>query len=329
MKLNILDQSPISSGSSAAEAIENTLQLAIEADKLGYCRFWVSEHHNTKSFASASPEILIGKIASATEKIRVGSGGVLLPHYSPLKIAEQFKLLEILYPGRIDLGIGRAGGADNETYKALNSDLKPEDLFKKFDHLIAYLKNDRNKKPFPTVAAVPNISSHPELWVLGTSTSSAEYAAKRGLPYSFASFINDEQCIQSLGTYFQNFTPSEFLDKPYVNLAVYSITADTEEKAENLLRSAEVWLVRSLLRRENIPFPSIEEAERFEFNPQEKMIVEFRRRSVIVGDPKKTADNIKKIIKDFALSEVTIVTITHSFEDRIKSYRLTANELLQ
>lgn len=321
MKLSILDQSPVVTGTSYEEAINRTLKLAQEADKLGYHRFWVSEHHNTKSFASASPEILLTRIASLTNNIRVGSGGVLLTHYSPLKVAEQFCMLENLFPGRIDLGIGRAGGGDAFTNRSLNPNmLNDDETFNKYNELISYLEQTTtlNKR----VKAVPQINSIPELWVLGTSPASALYAAERGLPYSFGSFINDEQCIQSMQMYHQKFTPSKHLAEPYVNHAVYVICAETDDEALRISKSSELWFVKSFLRREDIPFPTNEEAKNADYSLQEEMILSVRRKGTIIGSVDEVKNKLEQLAKELVINEFTIVTITADFEDRIKSYRL-------
>ncbi len=321
MRLSILDQSPVVTGTSYEEAINQTLTLAKEADKLGYHRFWVSEHHNTKSFASASPEILLTRIASLTNNIRVGSGGVLLTHYSPLKVAEQFCMLENLFPGRIDLGIGRAGGGDAFTNRALNPNMLDDDeTFNKYNELISYLEQTTtlNKR----VKAVPQINSVPELWVLGTSPASAVYAGERGLPYSFGSFINDEQCVQSMQMYHQKFTPSKHLAEPYVNHAVYVICAETDDEALRISRSSELWFVKSFLRREDIPFPTNEEAKNADYSLQEEMILTVRRKGTIIGSVDEVKNKLEQLAKELVVNEFTIVTITADFEDRLKSYRL-------
>ncbi len=323
MKLSILDQSPITEGTSYEDAINRTLKLAAAAEEFDYHRFWVSEHHNTKSFASASPEILLTKIASITKRIRVGSGGVLLSHYSPLKVAEQFRMLDTLFPGRIDLGIGRAGGGDAFTNRALNPQMQKEDnTFLKFDELITFLNNNSRKR---RVNAVPVIEAMPNMWVLGTSPDSASYAAERGLPYSFGSFINDQHCLLAMQTYHQKFTPSKYLAKPYVNHAVYVICAESDEEALQLSKSSEAWFVKSFLRGEDIPFPQIEEAEKVTFTPQEQIALAIRRKGTIIGSVNKVKSDLESLAKKLAVDECTIVTITASFEDRLKSYKLLAD----
>ncbi|MEZ4691975.1 MAG: MsnO8 family LLM class oxidoreductase, partial [Ignavibacteria bacterium] len=233
IKLNVLDQSPVIEGITPKEAIEQTIELAKFTDKLGYHRYWVAEHHNSRSFASASPEILISALASNTKNIRLGSGGVLISHYSPFKIAEQFNMLQSLYPGRIDLGIGRAPGGDGNIIKALRT--SSENAFDKTTELISFLKASSGSdltKPAGNLQAVPEGNSMPEVWILGTSPDSAMYAGQNGLPYTFGSFINDEHMLQCFQTYYQNFKPSLQLKEPYLNLALFCVCAETTQDAK-------------------------------------------------------------------------------------------------
>ena len=325
LRFSVLDQSPVFKGMTDAEAVQQTLNLAVEIEKLGYHRFWVSEHHNSRSFASASPEIMVGRIASITKKIRVGSAGVLLSLYSPLKVAEQFNLLTTLFPGRIDLGIGRAGGSDPRTLSVLNPNVNAEDAFVKFDNMIAFMTSENSKLGvFRNIQPVPSTEFRPEFWVLGSSPASGLYAGQRGLPYAFASFINADSSIQALQAYFQHFQPSRFLDKPYVNLAVAALCADTEVRARKLIKSIEVWAVRSFLQNMNIPFPSIKEAENAVIQPHERVMLEHRRQSFIIGSVEQVSSQLRKLAKQLMINEFTIVTITEPFQDRLASYRLLA-----
>lgn len=326
LNLNILDQSPVINGTTPGESVNQTIELAILADKLGYKRFWVSEHHNTKSFASASPEILIPAIASKTKSIRVGSGGVLISHYSPLKIAEQFNLIGSLYKGRIDLGIGRAPGGSQKIINALNS--SSDDAFKKIDLLTEYLVNSSGSKSPNHVTAVPEGQELPEIWILGTSPDSAVYAAKKGLPYAFGSFINDEFMIQCFSAYYNNFVPSSFLKEPYLNLALFVICGDSEEEAQRMAKCSEYWLVENFLHGKNIPFPDEETSLNHNFTMEEKLIIEYRRKSALIGKASEVSDKIKLLAKKYAVHEFTIVTITSSFEKRKKSYQLLAENLI-
>jgi len=323
VKLNILDQSPVFSGKTYSQAIKETIELAKFADENKYHRFWFAEHHNTKSFASASPEILTSAIGFVTKKIRIGSGGVLLTHYSPLKIAEQFKMLEALYPGRIDLGLGRAGGTDARTNLKLNS--LSTNVFDKIDELLTYF----NVKESESKIASPLIEDAPEIWILGTSVESAMYAAKRGLRYSFANFISDEQCIQALTAYYQNFKPSIYLNEPYVNLAVFCLAAETEQKARELVKPVEVWAVNSMLYGKNENFPTEEEANSHTFSAHEKMLVEFKRQGAYVGDVKTVAERLMDAKKTLAVHEFTLVSICERIEDKLNSFRLLSNYFLK
>ncbi len=325
MKLNILDQSPVTDGETPRQAIENTLELAQKADQLGYHRFWVSEHHNTVSFASPTPEILIPRLASLTSRMRIGSGGVMLGHYSPFKVAEQFNMLENLFPGRIDLGLGRASGADAETTRVLEAGVfHNTDPFQKMLELISIIGKSNNPFQYGNVNAMPLTDSKPEFWILGSSPASALFAAKHGLAYSFASFINDDACIPSLQMYHQNFTPSPHLSAPYVNLGIFALCASTEEKARALVKSSELWGIRAFIRGDYRPFPKNEEAIRATFHPQETMFLNHRRASRYIGSPEQIKTQLDGLVKRLMVDELTIVTITDQLEDRLESYRLIA-----
>lgn len=326
IKLNILDQSPVIEGMTPKEAIEQTIELAVYADELGYHRYWVAEHHNSRSFASASPEILISAIASKTKNIRPGSGGVLISHYSPLKIAEQFNMLQSLYPGRIDLGIGRAPGGDGHIIKALRT--SSENAFEKTTELLNYLKDSsgsdflNHSKTAGKIIAVPLVNAMPEVWILGTSPDSALYAGEKGLPYTFGSFINDEHMLRCFQTYYQNFKPSLFLKEPYLNLALFCVCSESSEDAKRIAKCSEYWLSQTFLKSRNITFPNEKTYSEYEFTFEEKMLIEFRRKSAVIGDPETVSIKLKEMVKKFAIHELTIVTITSDFEDRKKSYRL-------
>jgi len=325
IKLNVLDQSPVIEGSNPARAIQQTIELAKYTDSLGYYRYWVAEHHNSKSFASASPEILISAIASQTNKIRIGSGGVLISHYSPIKIAEQFNMLQTLYPDRIDLGIGRAPGGDANIIKAMRT--TNENAFTKTTELINYLKKSSENKPHGIVSAVPEGAQMPEVWILGTSPDSAVYAAENGLPYTFGSFINDEHMLKCFQDYYQNFKPSQYLKEPYLNLALFVVCGETTEDAARMAKCSEYWLSQTFLKGMNIPFPDKEKAAGYNFSFEEKMLIEYRRKSAVIGDAQSVSKKLKDIVKKYAVHELTIVTIVSDFEERKKSYKLLFDEM--
>lgn len=319
MKLNILCQSPVFNGMTHTEAIKQTIELAKYSEKIGYKRFWVSEHHNSNAFASASPEIVLTHIGSVTNQVKIGSAGILLSHYSALKVAEQANMITSLFPSRFDLGIGRAGGTDAKTMKALESNmLQNDDAFARFDELRSYIEQKNN----PTIKASPVLNEIPEYWVLGTSVASAKYAAEKGLRYSFASFINDEQCIQALQTYHQYFQPSKYLDKPYVNLGVFAICADSEIAALSQVKSSEAWFVNAFIRGNNSAFPTQADAKKMQFTMQEEMILSHRRKSRFAGDKMQVTEHLNQLAKKLQIDEFTLVTITEHFEDRKRSYEL-------
>ena len=248
MKISVVDQSPIFSNSSADQAIKDTRELAKYCDSLGLNRFWLAEHHGSSSFAGCSPEILIPSLASETESIRIGSGGVMLMHYSPYKVAENFRLLESLFPNRIDLGLGRAPGSDAYQAGALAYGSKttgPEFFPTKMNDLKSFLEGSvSSTKSFESVNVTPGLGELPEVWLLVSSRQGAEYAAHFGLPMALAYFI-DPSCIDLADVYRDNFQSSIFADKPKISVGVFSICADTDKEAEELSLSAAAWRLNS------------------------------------------------------------------------------------
>jgi luciferase family oxidoreductase group 1 len=330
MLLSILDQSPIPEGSTGADALRNTLDLARLTDDLGFHRYWVAEHHGGPMLASASPEALIGPIASATHSIRVGSGGVMLPHYSPLKVAETFSILAALYPGRIDLGLGRAAGTDPLTTFALQRDRRqaaPDDFPQQLAELLAYFEDALPREhPFRRLAAVlPGLPALPAVWLLGSSLQSAIWAAELGLPYAFADFLNPEgRDIAAL--YRERFTPGRELQAPRTALAVWVICAPTEDEAQHLASSSRMTL--TLLRRgQLIPVPPPEKALEFLHREGRDRAAGERghgRRGVI-GSPETVRTGIETVAADYGADEVIVVTITHDHAARRRSYKLLAD----
>jgi luciferase family oxidoreductase group 1 len=324
--LSILDQSPISEGSTGGDALRNSIDLAQLAESLGYHRYWIAEHHGTPMLASPSPEALIGPIAALTSTMRVGSGGVMLPHYSPLKVAETFSMLAGLFPGRIDLGIGRAAGTDPLTTFALQRDRRqsalddfPEQLQELRGYLEASLPSDH---PFARVAQLPGAPEAPELWLLGSSPQSAIWAGELGLPYVFADFINSEGAhIAAL--YRDRFTPSTQLQQPRVMVATWALCANSQEEAERLSTSSRMAL--SLLRTtgKTTPVPTVEIAEKFLEEPAGSLPI-ARRRRMTIGTKQTVRDGLEAIAGDYGADEIMIVTITYSHEARKRSYRLIA-----
>jgi luciferase family oxidoreductase group 1 len=335
MRLSVLDQSPISEGSTGADALHNTIDLARLADELGYHRYWVAEHHGGPMLAGPSPEALIGPIAAATGAIRVGSGGVMLPHYSPFKVAETFTVLAGLFPGRIDLGIGRAAGTDPLTTFALQRDRRqasPDDFPQQLAELLAYFDDSLpTDHPFHRLAGV--LPGRPELpvpWLLGSSAQSAIWAGQLGLPYAFADFIN-AQGSEIAKLYRERFEPSRDLQAPRTAVAVWALAAATEEEAVHLSTSSR--MAFTLLRRNQlIPVPP--PAKAVEFLRRENKLngrppthphppARPGRRS-IVGTPEKVRAEIEAVAVEYGAEEVIVVTITYDHQARRRSYELIA-----
>jgi len=321
--LSVLDQSPISEGSTGAEALRNSIDLARHTETLGYERYWIAEHHGTPMLASAAPEILIAEIAAATSRIRVGSGGVMLPHYSPLKVAEVFSMLSALHPGRIDLGIGRAPGTDPHTMFALQRDRRqasPDDFPEQLAELLALLENTLPPDhPFARLTALPGGPERPEVWLLGSSPQSAIWAAELGLPYSFADFINPKGA-ELAQLYRERFQPSVRRDAPWVAAAVSTICAETDEDAERLAASARM-AIAYLHSGRLIPVPPVEKALAFfaEHN------VPPTGRRAIVGAPATVRAGLEQVAAEYHADELMLVTITHDHSARRRSYELAAS----
>lgn len=322
--LSVLDQAPISEGFTGADALRNSVDLARHADSLGYHRFWVAEHHGTPALACASPEALIGPIAAVTPRIRVGSGGVMLPHYSPLRVAESFSILSALTPGRIDLAVGRAAGTDSVTAFALQRDRRqaaPDDFPAQLYELMAYLDDDLPADhPFARLAALPGRPELPELWLLGSSAQSGIWAAELGLPYAFADFINATGAGIAQ-RYRDDFTPSTRLTKPHTMVAVWALCAETDEEARRLASSSKM-MFTLFLRGQLIPIPPIDKALRF--LEREPPASGSRTRRSIVGSPATVRARIEKVAQEYAAQEVMVVTITYDHAARKRSYELIA-----
>jgi luciferase family oxidoreductase group 1 len=329
LTLSVLDQSPISEGMTGADALHNSVDLAQLADELGYSRYWVAEHHGTPMLASASPEALIGPIAAATRNIRVGSGGVMLPHYSPLKVAETFSVLSGLFPGRIDLGIGRAPGTDPRTTFALQRDRSramPDDFPDQLSELIAYLEDDLPADhPFASLGQLPGRPAAPDLWLLGSSPQSAIWAAQLGVGYSFADFINPGGA-EIAEVYRERFTAGRRLLEPRLSVAVWAIAADTDEEAQRLASSSRMSM--QLLRQGRlIPVPPPEKALRFLEQQGGAATPPDSRgggRRGVIGGPEKVRAGLEAVAEEYGAQEVMVVTITYDHAARRRSYELIA-----
>ena len=327
MRLSVLDQSTASKGRAQDAAIRETLELARHCAALGYHRYWVSEHHNSGSIVGTAPEILMAAIAATTPRIRVGSAGVMLPHYSALKVAEQFRVLEAIAPGRIDLGIGRAPGSDQMTAYALNPN--PQNVLDQFPRQVQELQHWVSGTPLPEghpsrrVVAQPTGPSSPEIWILGSSDYGAQLAAYFGLPYAFAYFFSEGTGVeQALDLYRKNYRPSEHNPKPIATICVWALAADTEEEALHQFKSRE----RSIIdRRQGIRLPLMppEEAER-PYSAAEMATAAKLRRKAIVGSSDQVAARLKELAKSLELDELVVVTWTYDPAPRHRSYELLA-----
>ena len=320
MKISVVDQSPIFSNSSADQAIKDTRELAKYCDSLGLNRFWLAEHHGSSSFAGCSPEILIPSLASETESIRIGSGGVMLMHYSPYKVAENFRLLESLFPNRIDLGLGRAPGSDAYQAGALAYGSKttgPEFFPTKMNDLKSFLEGSvSSTKSFESVNVTPGLGELPEVWLLVSSRQGAEYAAHFGLPMALAYFI-DPSCIDLADAYRDNFQPSIFADKPKISVGVFSICADTDKEAEELSLSAAAWRLNS---QKGIfgTFPTLEEAK----DSINGDLARTNDNRTFVGTAQTIREKLQPILNKVEPEELKIITICEPFSARVRSYDL-------
>ena len=327
-RLSVLDQSTASKGRGQGVAIRESMQLAQHCDALGYHRYWVSEHHASGSIVGTAPEVLMAAIAATTQHIRVGSAGVMLPHYSALKVAEQFRVLEGIAPGRIDLGLGRAPGTDQLTSYALNPN--PGNVLEEFPRQVRDLQCWVSGTPLPEghpfarIAAQPQGPTSPEMWILGSSDYGAQLAAHFGLPYAFAYFFSEGTGVeQALALYRQNFRPSPRFPKPVVTICVWALAADTEEELRRLVMSREHWRVgfEKGLRE---PLVSPDEAAQSTYTPAEQLIVDKLRRKAIVGTKEQVAEKLNALAERLDLEELVIVTWTYDTAPRHRSYELLA-----
>lgn len=326
-RLSVLDQSPIRQGGTARQAIQETLQLAEAADRLGYYRYWLAEHHNSGGLAGASPEVLIAQVAGRTERLRVGSGGVMLSHYSPLKVAETFRTIEALYPGRIDLGIGRAPGSDYRTAAVLaygREGNMVEHFPEQLSDLHGFLLDDfPATHPYRGVKAMPAGVGVPELWLLGSTMVSAGYAAQLGWGFSFAHFISPEGGENVIRDYRRNFRPSPSLAEPAASIGVSVTCAETEEEAERLCWSRWCWrIMNNHGQRGGIP--SVEEALAFPYQASDRAYLEQMRANSIHGSPEQVRQRLLALGERYDVDEFVVVTITYDFAARQRSYELLA-----
>ncbi|UJL45232.1 LLM class flavin-dependent oxidoreductase [Virgibacillus sp. NKC19-16] len=326
MKLSILDQSPISSGKTPKDALTATVELAKRADELGYTRYWVAEHHDLSGLASPAPDIVLGVIGSQTERIRIGAGAVLLPHYKPYNVAERYNMLATLYPERVDLGIGRAPGGSAEVTMALSDNFleqvrkMPESL----SELLTFLRRDLDfpdDHMYSKITPSPVPAAPPKAWLLGTSEKSAILAAEKGIPYAFGHFMTDKDGPSIVKKYRESSTAES---EAIVTVSV--ICGETTEEAEELASSNFLWKVQQEIGEGKDGVPTVEEAKAYNFSNKEKETIQDLRNNTIIGNPAEVRQQLEELEDLYGTDEFMIVTITHSYEARKKSYELIAEE---
>lgn len=323
-RFSVLDLIPVNEGSTPEISFKNSTALAQHVEKLGYNRYWLAEHHNMPGIASTATSVMIGHIAAHTEKIRVGSGGVMLPNHAPLVVAEQFGTLESLFPGRIDLGLGRAPGTDGATAFALRRNLNSD--VADFPRDVAELDNYFSDEPKGQVRAVPGKGLKVPIWLLGSSDFSARLAAKTGKPFSFASHFAPQMTVEALELYRNNFQPSDQLAEPYTMVGVNIIAADTQDEAEYLASSLQqqfLGLVRNKPGKLQPPVENIDEL----WTASERIAVErsLDPRATIIGDEQTVKEKLEQFINETKTDEVIIQTQVYDHDARMRSYEIVAN----
>ena len=326
--LSVLDLSVVTTGTKPAAALRNSIDLARHVDALGFTRYWLAEHHNLASVASPAPDIMIGQIAAVTQNIRVGSGGVMLPNHAPLMVAERFKMLEALFPGRIDLGLGRAPGTDGATAHALRSRLdrrEGDDFLERLHELTLWeTRNFPPNHPFNQVVAMPDDTPLPPIWLLGSSDYSSELAAQVGMGYAFAHHFASYDAIAAMTNYRDRFKNTGWRETPYAILAVAVVAAETDAEAERLATSMDLnrlWRDRGQYR----PLPSIEEAQAYPYTESDRAIIARNRTRLFVGSPATLMQKLEPMIAASKADELMVITAVYDHEARKKSYSLLAD----
>jgi luciferase family oxidoreductase group 1 len=325
VKLSILDLAPIVEGETAAHALRKSLDLARHAERLGYTRYWVAEHHNMKGIASAATSVVIGHLAGGTSTIRVGAGGIMLPNHSPLVIAEQFGTLEALYPGRIDLGLGRAPGTDQLTVRALRRDWSSAEEFPQDVLELQALLGP--PAPDQRIVAVPGADSRVPLWILGSSLYGSQLAAMLGLPYAFASHFAPDALLQALEAYRAGFKPSAQLERPYAMAGVHVYAADTDAEARRLFTSAQIQFTGMVRNRRGKLQPPIDDIETY-WTPQEKAHVSGMLRYAFAGSSETVSRKLKEFVEMTGVDELMVVSAIFDHEARKRSYEILASTAL-
>ncbi|WP_186670766.1 MsnO8 family LLM class oxidoreductase [Sporosarcina sp. BP05] len=329
MRLSVLDQAPVTKGNSAPDALKKAEELAVLADELGYHRMWMAEHHGTNVFASSAPEVTAAHLAAKTQQIRIGTGGTMMMHYSPLKLAEVFKTLSAFSPGRIDFGVGRAPGGDNDSIYALSEGRPPmvNNMYEKFD-LALQLINDQVPEDslYNKTIATPSHIVLPEAWLLGSSGNSAIQAGRMGVGYSFAQFFNGQLSKSTLDTYKKNFQPSAFMEKPEINVSYMVTTAETAEEAEFEAMPQDIWRLQFMKGRVGQVLTP-EEARDYPLTEMDRMMIKESRKIHLVGSSNEIAARLQEEQERYGFDEAMICSIPHSQGKRLNGYRLLAKEI--
>jgi luciferase family oxidoreductase group 1 len=321
MKLSVLDQSPVISGHDARRAIEETLALARRAEALGYYRYWLAEHHAIAALADPCPEVLLARLGAETSRMRIGTGGVLLPYYSAFRVAETFRMLEALYPGRIDLGVGRAPGGDARTAQAVgggqfpDAERFPQQVWELASHLDGNLPPEH---PFRRVRLQPEVSAAPEVWLLGSSDYSGALAAQLGLPFSFAHFINPRGGEEVTRFYRENFKPDREAN-PRTMVCTFAICGEDDADAERLAASIDLRRLHMALNID-APVPTLDEAASHQYTREERQYVMGQRARAVIGGPQRCRREIEALAERYGADEMMVLTITGDYASRLRSY---------
>lgn len=329
VRLSVLDQAPITKGHRAQEALKNAEELAILADELGYYRMWMAEHHSTNTFASSAPEVTAAHLAAKTKTLRIGTGGVMLMHYSPLKLAEVFKTLSAFSPGRIDFGVGRAPGGDNHSIYALSEGRQPmmHNMYEKFETTLALINDEVPEDDlYARTIATPSQIELPEAWLLGSTGNSAIQAGRMGVGYSFAQFFMGGMTKEILDAYRKNFKPTVYMEKPEIKVTYMVTTAETKEEAEYEALPQDIW--RLLFSKGRIgQTMTPEEAANYQLTEMDRMTIQENRSIHIVGSADEVSAKLREEQQYYGFDEAMICSIPHSQEKRLEVYRLLAREL--